>query len=173
MYLNSTKFWITCIVTGGLALCFAFMGLLVFFIGIEAESHAFGDTSFDASFIIITTSWLIVAGIFVWFFLDAIRAYRISRIFEGDEDGLLEIKETAEQLKMKHYKFFAVFHRLVGKRLLRNCSVFSEDPTCIILANEKYDIRAKFTVERCKNCAAPNTLRIGFERECKYCGSKL
>lgn len=165
MYLNPVKFWITCIVSGGVTLYFGFMGLLGLFIG-----H---DTSFVAIFVIISTSWLIIAGISAWFFLDAIRAYRISRIFEENEDGLLEIQETAEQLKMKHYKFFAVFHRLVGKRLLRNCSVFSEDPTCIILANEKYDIRAKFTVERCKNCAAPNTLRIGFERECKYCGSKL
>lgn len=152
---------------------FGFMGLLGLFIGPMASFFASDDTPFVAIFVIISTSWLIIAGISAWFFVDAIRAYRISRIFEGNEDGLLEIGKTAEQLKMKHYRFFAVFHRLVGKRLLRNCSVFSVDPTCIILANEKYDIRAKFTVGRCKNCAAPNTLRIGFERECKYCGSKL
>lgn len=173
MYLNSTKFWITCIVAGGVTLYFGFMGLMGLIIGTLTEFPVFEDTPFVAIFIIISASWLIIAGISARFFLDAIRAYRISGIFNTNEDGLLEIKETAEQLKMKHYRFFAAFQRLVGKRLLRNCSVFSEDPTCIILANEKYDIRAKFTVERCKNCAAPNTLRIGYEKECKYCGSKL
>lgn len=177
MYLNQVKFWITCIVSGGVTLYFGFMGLLGMmlgpFFGSRDSMFAVDDNSLVAVFVIISTSWLIIAGISLRFFLDALRAYRINGIFERNEDGLLVIEETAELLKMKHYKFFAVFQRLVGKRLMQNCSVFSEDPTCIILANEKYDIRAKFTVERCKNCAAPNTLRIGFEKECKYCGSKI
>lgn len=175
MYLNSIKFWFTCIVTGGIALGAASFGVLLFVLGLQDEIYhvRFEMRPFDAGFIILSVSFLMVAGIYARFFLDAIRAYRISRIFKKNEDGLLEIKETAEQLKMKQYKFFAAFQKLVGKRLLRNCSVFSEDPTYIILADEKHDIRAKFTVERCKNCAAPNTVRIGFKKECKYCGSKL
>lgn len=177
MYLNQVKFWITCIVSGGVTLYFGIMGLLGMllgpFLGNGDSVFAVDDTPFTAIFVIISTGWLIIAGISLRFFLDAIRAYRINGIFERNEDGLLVIEKTAGQLKMKHYKFFAVFQRLVGKRLLRNCSIFSEDPTCIILANEKYDIRAKFTVERCKNCAAPNTLRIGYDKECKYCGAKI
>ncbi len=167
MYLNSAKFWITCIYTGWMILATTILGLL----GLVINSH-------DPHFYDVTVPIIIVCEIFAWFiafplFWDAIRAYRISCVFEENEDGLLEIEEVAEQLKMKHYRFVVVFHRLVGKKLLQNCSVFPDDPTCIILANERYDIRAKFNVYRCKNCGAPNTLRIGFEKECKYCGANI
>lgn len=166
MYLNFGKFLLICIYAGGATLFSVILGLIGLVINYN-DPHYFD----------ITVPSIIVcemgAFILFCFFWDAIRAYRINRIFSESEEGLLDIEEVAKQLKMKHYKFVVVFHRLVGRRLLINCSVFPEDPTCIILANEKYDIRSKFIVHRCKNCAAPNTLRIGFERECKYCGANI
>lgn len=166
MYLNSVKFWITSIVAGGVTLYFGIMGLLGLMV-------CYDDPHFFDIDLPIIIGWEMIAWISFCFFWDAIRAYRISRIFAESEDGLLDTEEVAKRLKMKQYRFFAAFHRLIGKRLLQNCSIFSEDPTCIILANEKHDIRSKFIVHRCKNCAAPNTLRIGFEKECKYCGAKI
>lgn len=164
MYLNPTKFWITSLVSGAVTLYFGVMALLgLVILGDGAESWGF----------VIVFFWALIALISFLFFWDAIRAYRINSIFMRNEDGLLDIEELARRLKMKHYRFVVMFHRLIGKRLLRNCSVFSEDPTCIILANEKYDIRAKFSVCQCRNCGASNTLRIGFEKECKYCGAEI
>lgn len=166
MYLNFGKFLLICIYAGGATLFSVILGLIGLVINYN-DPHYFD----------ITVPSIIVcemgAFILFCFFWDAIRAYRINRIFSESEEGLLDIEEVAKQLKMKHYKFVVVFHRLVGRRLLINCSVFPEDPTCIILANEMYDIRSKFIVHRCKNCAAPNTLRIGFEKECKYCGTNI
>lgn len=166
MYLNFGKFLLICIYAGGATLFSVILGLIGLVINYN-DPHYFD----------ITVPSIIVcemgAFILFCFFWDAIRAYRINRIFSESEDGLLDIEEVAKQLKMNHYRFVVVFHRLVGRRLLINCSVFPEDPTCIILANEMYDIRSKFIVHRCKNCAAPNTLRIGFERECKYCGANI
>lgn len=164
MYLNPTKFWITSLVSGAVTLYFGVMALLgLVILGGGAESWGF----------VIVVFWALIALISFLFFWDAVRAYRLSRIFMRSEDGLIDIEELARRLKMKHYRFVVTFHRLIGKRLLRNCSVFSEDPTCIILANEKYDIRTKFSVCQCRNCGASNTLRIGFEKECKYCGAEI
>lgn len=99
------------------------------------------------------------------------RARKMAKYFEKDADGLVSIEELACYLKMKRHKCFALFLDCVGRNLLRNCTVFSEDPTYLLLDNGKENRLEKFVVKHCPKCGAPSTLRIGFENTCKYCGA--
>lgn len=102
---------------------------------------------------------------------NAFCAGKLNRFFEKDEDGLIEIAEIARHMHMKQQKCFSFFLDCVGKGLLKNCMVFPEDPTYILLDNGKNTITEKYVVVHCNCCGAPSTLRIGFENTCKYCGA--
>lgn len=175
MYLNQAKLWVIRILSllGMVAFAFFDFIFLLYFIGvlcgIDKESTT---TDLMMSILFIVVLSLLVRHNFC-LFRDTVRAAKINKILEMDDDGLLPIKEVAETLHMKQSKFFTLFHRYVGKGWLVKCTVFSEDPTYIILDNGRADIRQKFTVCQCPNCGAPSTLRIGFEFNCKYCNSQL
>lgn len=101
----------------------------------------------------------------------AYRANKMSQYFEQDSDGLISMEALAIHMKMKRHKCFALFLDCIGRNLLKNCTVFSEDPTYLILDNGKKTIAEKFVVKHCPKCSAPSTLRIGYENTCKYCGT--
>lgn len=175
MYLNQIKLWIIRILSLIGMIAFTLFGLM-FLIYLLTFLDGFNEDR--------TTTDLMMTGLFMamitlllkWLFClfrDTLRASRINKLLETDDDGLIPIKEAAEALRMKQSKFFTLFHRYVGKGWLVKCTVFSEDPTYIILDNGRADIRQKFTVCQCPNCGAPSTLRIGFEFHCKYCNSQL
>lgn len=99
------------------------------------------------------------------------RARKMGKYFEKDTDGLVSIEKLAVHMKMKRHKCFALFLDCIGKKLLKNCTVFSDDPTYLVLDNGKKTITEKFVVKHCPKCSAPSTLRIGYENTCKYCGT--
>lgn len=101
------------------------------------------------------------------------RAKKMGKYFEQDSDGLISIEELAMHMKMKRHKCFALFLDCIGRNLLKNCTVFSEDPTYLVLDNGKKTITEKFVVKHCPKCSAPSTLRIGYENTCKYCGTVM
>lgn len=101
---------------------------------------------------------------------DIIRVIKMCCFMKRDDDGLILIKDLAGYMKMNQKKCFSFFIKSIGKGLLVNCSLFQEDPTYILLDNGKDTILKKYTVVHCPKCGAPSTLRIGFEKSCKYCG---
>lgn len=110
------------------------------------------------------------------FFRGIMRAFRARKMgcfFEKDEDGLIAVEELAAYMHMKQQRCLSFFLDCVGKGFLRNCMIFPEDPTYILLDNGKDVISEKYVVQHCHNCGAPNTLRIGFESACKYCGQQI
>ncbi|MGN0153143.1 MAG: hypothetical protein ACI4A3_01735, partial [Lachnospiraceae bacterium] len=62
---------------------------------------------------------------------------------------------------------------IISKSLRIGCQflLYNINPTYILLDNGKKTIAEKFIVVHCKCCGAPNTLRIGYETTCKYCGA--
>ena len=102
-----------------------------------------------------------------------LRVGRFNNFFEKDEDGLVAVSDLSHELKLKPKKCISEFLEFVGNGLLVNCMIFPEDANYILLDNGRKQIKDKYVVIHCTNCAAPNTLRIGYEHNCKYCGTQL
>lgn len=126
-----------------------------------------GDFCFGSWFL----EFLWISHLFFRYWIEKLKIY--NGILANDADGLISMEELAGYMKMKRHKCFALFLDCVGKNLLKNCTVFAEDPTYLVLDNGKKTIAEKFVVKHCPKCSAPSTLRIGYENTCKYCGTVM
>lgn len=121
--------------------------------------------------VIMTTLCWVCLYIFGKRCIRALRAQKFGKYFETCEDGLVSMEKAALIFNMKQQRFFVTFLDCLGKGFLKNCSVFTEDPTFILLENGGKSIKDKFAIVHCQKCGAPGVIRIGFENTCKYCDS--
>ena len=172
MYLNKSKFVIGCLIYGWLFIHFGGTTFILLFAALlEVTDQIKSEEG-------ILMTWFAVGFFFLFFtvfftkkLLLYYHAYRMSKQFEGDEDGLIEIVTLSERLHMKQRKFVQAFLLGVSKNLLRNCSIYTVDPAYIIVQNGKKTIKERFRAQRCKSCGATNVIRIGFENRCRYCNT--
>lgn len=174
MYQDTKKKWIY---LGVYILCFLPCAFL-FLIGLlDFILVAAGQIKEEKSFLLVAAvvfTLFAILSIVLWFkILKMIWVGKMNRYFEMDEDGLIAISDLSGYMHMKQKKCVSVFLDCIGKGLLKNCMIFPKDPTYILLDNGKNTIAEKYIVIHCNSCAAPNTLRIGFEHQCKYCGAEI
>lgn len=172
MYQNKRKMLVKFIVYGALfAYCAYMLGMLSLGMLLIAthQIKASGDETALYGYMLVT--FLLLCALLFLQLQKLRRARKMGLYFEKDKDGLVSIEKLAVYLKMRQHKCFALFLDCVGKGLLQKCTVFSEDPTYLLLENGKNTIAEKFVVKNCKKCGAPNTFRIGFENACVYCGT--
>lgn len=174
MYLNKVKIWTGRILyilallpcAGASAILLLYMQLIVTNqVSVRAEDVSITST--------ILGAFLFGTIVFYRKLRNILHAEKMNRFFEEDEDGLVAIADVAKYMNMEQKKCFSFFIDCVGKGILENCMIFQEDPTYILLENGRNKIHEKFIVLHCNSCGAPNTLRIGFENSCKYCGAVL
>lgn len=174
MYQNKTKMIVTLVVFGAIFAGCGFVTVVMFLYTILVlthQVHSVGDVLGMSCFMLTafgTFSFLSFKKLQKIF-----RVRKMSRYFEQDKDGLVPIEEIAVYMKMKQHKFVALFLDCIGRNLLYNCTIFPEDPTCLLLENGKKNLTEKFVVKHCPKCGAPSTLRIGFENKCKYCDAVI
>lgn len=173
MFRNKSKINSSFILNFLLGLPWFFLAFLFIFNLIIELTGQVGDSSASdyGMTIVIGLYFDFLSIVFINRIVRAYRANRIGIYFEKYPDGLVPMEKLAADMKMKQYKLFKCFKSSVGKGLLINCSIFSEDPTFILLENGGKHIKDKFTIIHCNNCGAHNAVRIGFENTCKYCGS--
>lgn len=173
MFRNKSKIVSTLLVNGVVGVPWFFLSAILAFYMILIFTGQVEDaeqTDYGMSVIMVGLSFF-CAYVFGGRCLRALRANKLGKYFEGSEDGLVSIEAAAAYMNMKQQKFFQVFLDCLGKAYLKNCSVFTEDPTFILLENGGKTIAEKFAIIHCKKCGAPNVIRIGFENTCKYCSS--
>ncbi len=172
MYLNHAKIWLHRGIYGCLGIVltgfsfFMCMGCILQIMGITDTDEV--ELIYYLTFLFLFADYLCIKA-----FWRTFRAAKMSRYFEKDSDGLVDTEAAAAAMKMKQVKFVEVFIDYVGRGLLIKCGIFAEDPTCILLENGQQDIRQRFAVLHCSNCAGPNAVRIGFKHQCKYCGTEM
>ena len=174
MYQNKKKKWIY---LGVYLACFIPIGfnfIIMMFTLLLYATNQIPSNHMDLSAVSIVVS---LFGFLTFILFFQIRKYlrvgKISRYLELDHDGLVAISDLAHFLKINQKKFVSEFLDFVGKGVLINCMIFQEDPTYILLDNGKEKISEKYVVLHCRQCGAPSTLRIGFEHQCKYCGTNF
>lgn len=173
MFKNSGKIAVGILVNGLISLPFDFVSAIMIFYFIlsifnQVENNSPEDIGMT---IVIGAFFTFIAWVLLRRCITAYRADRLSSYFMRYPEGLVPIAEVASFMNMKVNRFFRVFMECRGRGYLINCSVFADDPTFIILENGEKEIKNKFAIIHCKQCSAPNAIRLGFENKCKYCGT--
>ncbi len=174
MYLNHTKIWLQRGIYGFMGIVLSGYSFLMC-LGCIFQITGYSSSGLENMAFIYYTTFLFLFADFLCIraIMRTFRAAKMSRYFEKDKDGLVDMEVAAKEMKMKHSKFVEAFMDYVGRGLLVKCGICAEDPTYILLENGQKDIRQRFAVLHCSNCAGPNAVRIGFKHNCKYCGTEI
>ena len=99
-------------------------------------------------------------------------AKKLSNIFEGDKDGVVNVKEISSLMGMPEDKFMKFFDVLVKRGYIKNASLNNENGLCILLTREG-DADPEIEYLKCPDCGATTSVRKGYSGKCQYCGSPL
>lgn len=158
------------IVFGVLLLFFSVVGI----IGICTDKKS--SSSPDAGTVTVGIVIMVLAALLVLLgFLKKkkiAKAKKLSNIFEGDKDGIINIKETAALMGMPEYKFMKLFDDFVTNGYIRNASLNNENGLCILLTREG-EADPEMEYLKCPDCGATTPVRKGYSGKCQFCGSPL
>ena len=161
------------LIFGGLLTFFSVVGMIGVIMGDESDKS---KNSPDAGaiavgfFILALSVLLIVLGLIKK--MNITKAKKLSNIFEGDKDGIVNIKETAKLMGMPEHKFMSFFDSLIIKGYIRNASLNNENGLCILLTREG-EADPELEYHKCPDCGATTPVRKGYSGKCQFCGSPL
>ena len=158
---------------GGLLMFFSVVGIIGVIMGDKSDKS---QSSPDAGaigvglFILLLSALLFLLGLIKK--MNITKAKKLSNIFEGDKDGIVNIKETATLMGMPEHKFMSLFDSLITKGYIRNASLNNENGLCILLTREG-EASPELEYLKCPDCGATTPVRKGYSGKCQFCGSPL
>ncbi len=99
-------------------------------------------------------------------------AKRLSNIFEGDDDGIVDVEKTAKLMGMTKNQFIVKFNKYICNGYIRNASLSNENGLCILLTREG-EASPELEYLKCPDCGATTPVRKGYSGKCQFCGSPL